>query len=160
MLKVREDVLQRLQNVCLIDRDQRPMQRVSAEQGRSRLAQMAGVRAMGQERARRAHPHLTSWSKASQNPMLEVPMVWQQDGLAVLGKELSLSEQTEVQDPSNSHAAGEAAHLRMCQGCSSRQRLTWRRRLRRCQNMLKHAQRLGESKDVCPLRASVRTLND
>ena len=91
MPKVREDVLQRLQNVCLIDRDQIPMQIVSAEQGRSRLAQMAGVRAMGQERARRAHPHLTSWSKASQNPMLEVPMVWQQDGLAVLGKESSLS---------------------------------------------------------------------
>ena len=88
MLKVREDVLQRLQNVCLIDRDQRPMQRVSAEQGRSRLAQMAGVRAMGQERARRADPHLTSWSKASQNPMLEVPMVWTAGWLGCSGKRI------------------------------------------------------------------------
>ena len=68
------------------------MRRVSAEQGRTRFAQMAGVRAMGQERARRAHPHLTSWSKASQNSMLEVPMVWQQDGMAVLRKEDSLSQ--------------------------------------------------------------------
>ena len=92
---MREDVFAtglRLQSVCLIDRDQRLMQRGSAEQGRSRLAQMAGVRAMGQERARRANPYSTSWSKASQNSTLEVQMVWQQDGLAVLRKEVSLSQ--------------------------------------------------------------------
>ena len=53
---------------------------------------MSRVRAMGQERVRRAHPQLKSWSKASQEPMLEVPMVWQQDGLAVLRKEDSLSQ--------------------------------------------------------------------
>ena len=47
---------------------------------------------MGQERVRRAHPHLKCWIKASQEPMLEEPMVWQQDGLAVLGKEDSLSQ--------------------------------------------------------------------
>ena len=68
------------------------MPRVSAEQDRSRVAQMAGVRAMGQEFARRTHPHLTSWSKASQNPMLELPMTSQEDGLAVLRKEVSLSQ--------------------------------------------------------------------
>ena len=69
------------------------MQRVSLRnKGAQGLAQMAGVRAMRQQRASRADPLLTSLSKASQNSMLEVPRVWQQDGLAVLGKELSLSQ--------------------------------------------------------------------
>ena len=92
-------------------------------------------------------------------------MVWQQDGFAVLRKEDSLSQgrdrnRLKCRTLQNSHAAGERKYAWVKEAINSRQSLSCRRRLRRCQYMLKHLTRLGVSEDVCPLRTSVRTLND
>ena len=61
-----------------------------------------------------------------------------------------------MQDPSNSHAAGEPTYACVKDATAGRGFRGDAEPI----SMLQHLQRLGGSKDVCPLRASVRTLND
>ena len=47
----------------------------------------------GQDRSKDTHPHLASWSKASQSPTPERPSIWQQDSAALLRQRVSLLSQ-------------------------------------------------------------------
>ena len=53
--EVREDVLQRLQNVCLVDKDQRLMHRVSAEQRALKVGSDGWSASHGDRSAQGAH---------------------------------------------------------------------------------------------------------